>query len=271
MTKLKLDTSNKYWQWVKDDMNSGKFDFPKNYWHDLATDTLDVPLIAPELPEVTVTPSTKDEQDLKTVQTGIPNKEIRRNVLRLLSDALPDNTSFNQAATKLAEVYSKSGNPKVSSGGSFIGMLDGSNSGSRAHVNRLTNHMYNVNDWSEFVAELAHSYNDRNIKDQGYGGFFGSLSSAKSGTESVYTRPYNREYTTHQYTEPLLDSYIRANDSSSNTLDDINSDVNFYVQQDKSRYKYPKLQNAVEAFKDLFRKQRGGKLNYLNLFQYDRK
>ena len=34
MTKLKLDTSHKYWQWVKDDMNSGEFDFPKSYWYD---------------------------------------------------------------------------------------------------------------------------------------------------------------------------------------------------------------------------------------------
>lgn len=67
MTKLKLDTSNKYWQWVKDDMNSGEFNFPKNYWYDKAVGLLDIPLIAPDLPEVTVTPSTKDKQDLKTV------------------------------------------------------------------------------------------------------------------------------------------------------------------------------------------------------------
>jgi hypothetical protein len=67
MTKLKLDTSNKYWQWVKDDMNSGEFDFPKKYWYDLATDILDIPLVAPELQEITVTPSAKDKQDLKTV------------------------------------------------------------------------------------------------------------------------------------------------------------------------------------------------------------
>jgi hypothetical protein len=67
MTKLKLDTSHEHWQWVKDDMNSSRFNYPKNYWYDIATGILDVPLIAPELPEITITPSAKDKQDLKTV------------------------------------------------------------------------------------------------------------------------------------------------------------------------------------------------------------
>lgn len=266
MTKLKLDTSNEWWQSIKNDMNSGKFNFTKNYWQDLATDLLDIPLVAPELPEITVTPSAKDKQDLKTVQTGIPDAETRQNVLNLLQGRLQNDVSFNDAAVKLSEVYSKSGYPKVYSRGSISGALTGMNKDKRAHINTLTNRMYNINSWDDFIAELAHAYNNKNIKEQGYNGFFGSLSAAKSGTESVYDRPYNLEYTTHNYTEPLLNSYITEGYSPAEGLKTINGDIQHFVQQDKQLYKYPKIQNAVESFKDLFRKH-GGTINYLNFFK----
>jgi hypothetical protein len=55
------------------------------------------------------------------------------------------------------------------------------------------------------------------------------LSALKDGTESVYHRPYNLEYTTHGYTEPLLNSYITEGYSPAEGLKTINDDIQRYV------------------------------------------
>ena len=199
------------------------------------------------LPELTVTPSNESKELLSKVRSNIPDKESRKIILEILDE---QNTVFknhpersyyredpNARIGKLSEIYNLSGRPKIYSApslGAKIGGLfgiDGGTSKTRPHMSPLLDRLYNIDSYNDLMAELSHSYNNKQIGIFNQGRFLNGMNDY-----TAYSRPYSLEHTTHRYTEPLLRDYINAKDSNVISIEDINRIIRESVEKDKKDF-----------------------------------
>lgn len=249
-----------------------KANFARNaaHWHKYGGDediTEDVIYNGGTLPEITISPTYEDKAALQAVRSNIPDKNTRNFLLQLLDTYNTDTpvekiypdprvgglvkerkvankASYrrdpNQMAARTSELYRLSGRPRINKEASLsaklLGLigLDGGFASGRAHMSPLLNTMYNINTFEDFLAELSHSYNNRQL------GFFGQgIHWNGTYSNSAYDRPYSLEHTTHSYTEPLLQTYIESAGIpgyENITPQNINDEIKYQVKTDRKRY-----------------------------------
>lgn len=144
----------------------------------------------------------------------------------------PDKYSYkydlNEMANKLSDIYRLSGRPKFTNKPSIsaklLGIfgLDGHTATYRAHMYPITNKLYNINSYRDFMAELAHSYNNHQVGFFNQGLFKHALLHPKT-----YQEPYSAEHTTHTYTEPILRNYVNPEEITDYGVSDIKDAPDF--------------------------------------------
>lgn len=153
------------------------------------------------------------------IMNNISNKKIREHIFNLASQyADENNLPVDQVMSRVSDLYAASGKPIVKQTTSFLSKLVPKFDKTRAHMNPFgRDKLYNINNFDDFIAELSHSYNFKNLGWFGHGKH-GLLKGIAGKYYENYETPGYTEYNTHQITEPLLKEYISGNISSINEL-----------------------------------------------------
>lgn len=153
------------------------------------------------------------------IMNNISNSKIREHIFNLASQyADENNLPIDQVMYRVSDLYNASGKPIVKQTTSFLSKLVPKFDKTRAHMNPFgRDKLYNINNFDDFIAELSHSYNFKNLGWFGHGKH-GLLKGIAGKYHENYETPGYTEYNTHQITEPLLKEYIAGNINSVSDL-----------------------------------------------------
>lgn len=140
------------------------------------------------------------------------HKAIESSKVVKAAETLDDNPDIYPEIARLYNVWNEADRPRLNSYQNIIPIYH-DNGESRANYNPLTNTAYNINTFSDAIAELAHpiqyKHGDRNKWYQYLINFPETIYEETIGNQRQYDNPKHYEYDTHNVVEPELRNYIK--------------------------------------------------------------